>query len=91
MVAGDGGNGGLVRGGGEERVSRGASKALCLVRLMELLRDRPYRAAELAERLGVHHRTVNRYLNDLAGAPLYYPVYFDGERWAHINAAREAT
>ena len=66
------------------------SKALCLVYMMELLRDRPYRAAELAERLGVHHRTVNRYLNDLSGPPLYFPVFLDGDTWTYLHGQGEA-
>ena len=69
-------------------MSQIASKAVALVVMMEMLQWRPYTAAELAQRLGVSHRTVNRYLLDLQGELIRYPlVTCDDDRYAHMEIA----
>lgn len=51
-----------------------------IVELMRLLDDgRSHRVGELACKLECSERTVQRYLREMGGAPLYYPVYSEGK------------
>ena len=39
-------------------------------------------------RLGVRHRTINRDLLDLQGAPLYLPLTSEDDTWGYVDGAR---
>lgn len=45
-----------------------------LYRMAQMLQDRPFTTAELAERFGVSHRTIRRDLLILRGEPYYLPL-----------------
>ena len=69
-------------------MSRATARALRLVVLMAVLYDRRQTAADLAMRLGVRHRTINRDLLDLQGAPLYLPLTSEDDTWGYVDGAR---
>lgn len=49
-------------------------RALRLMEMVELLRDRPRTVEELAERFGVTERTIRRDLDELRSEPSYMPL-----------------
>ena len=57
------------------------SKALRLVRLMQLFEQRSWTRRELAEELGVSMRTIERDMADLRAEPFYVPLWYDDGRW----------
>lgn len=59
----------------------GTVRAIRLICMIEMLVDRGYRAAELAERLQVSRATIYRDLVALQGEPLFVPLIKDGSRW----------
>ncbi len=59
-------------------------RAVRLVQLIDLLRDRCYTTDELAERFGVSQRTIQKDLYDLTGDPLYVPLV-DRHVWQHAE------
>lgn len=59
-----------------ERVGQKAVRLVALMRLFE--QRRSWSSAELAKRLGVHQRTMQRDLLDLQSYPLYFPLVEDG-------------
>ncbi|MBC7235022.1 MAG: HTH domain-containing protein [Chloroflexi bacterium] len=57
-------------------------RAVRLIEMMRLLRDRPLSSAELAERFGVSQRMVQYDLMDLQSWPMYVPLARDLQgRW----------
>lgn len=58
------------------------AKAARLIAEIQLLETRAYTAAELAQTLGVHKRSIQRDLAALQAEPLYVPLTVDDEwRW----------
>ena len=66
-------------------MSRATKNALRLIVEMGLMLDRRYSAAEMAGRLCVDHRTVNRDLLDLQGDPLYLPLTNEDDTWGYME------
>jgi predicted DNA-binding transcriptional regulator YafY len=60
------------------------SRTVRLLLLEEILRDGWYTTAELANRLRVTQRTVQRDIADLEAAPLRRPLTVDGQGRYHI-------
>lgn len=57
-------------------------RAMRLLRLLDLLRERGWTTQELAERFGVSQRTIQRDILDLQGHPVYAPLITRTEtRW----------
>ena len=59
-------------------------RAVRLVRIMEMLKDRCYETGELADHFRVSRRTIQRDLYDLTGEPLYYPAV-ERHIWQHMD------
>ena len=55
-------------------MSDAMKRAVRLLRIIELLRERAHTTDELADRLRVSQRTIQRDLADLQGDPLYAPL-----------------
>ena len=65
--------------------------ALRLIRIMQLLHDHPFTAVELAERLEVNKRTIQRDLCALQSEPLYVPIVESdqkGDAWTILRGWR---
>ena len=77
-----------VRGAGSEAVSH-ACRAVRLIEMIRLLRDRPLSSVDLAERFGVSQRTVQYDLMALQSWPMYVPLYRDDAgRWSILDGWR---
>jgi len=55
-------------------------RALRLLQIPHLLRERPWRASDLAEELGVSQRMIERDLRTLQGPPFRLPIVL-GDSW----------
>ncbi|MBM3708759.1 MAG: HTH domain-containing protein [Actinobacteria bacterium] len=59
---------------------RTMARAIRLLQILRLLKDRPHSVAELAAACGVSERTARRDLLDLQGEPIYAPLLRREER-----------
>ena len=66
------------------------ARAVRLVYLQRLLRDRSYRAVELADLCGVSANMIYRDLGDLGVPPLSVPVVSERGRWRVVDWGKEA-
>ena len=63
-------------------------RALRLIEMVRLLRERSLTTIELAGRLSVSNRTVQRDLLALQGEPLYIPLTQNGVAWTILRGWR---
>lgn len=81
----------MARDAGDAIMSeRVGLRAVRLIALMQLFEQRgTWSSAELAERMGVTQRTIQRDLLDLQSYPLYFPLVEDERgRYARVNGKR---
>lgn len=67
------------------------ARAVRLIEMIRLLEARGWRKRELAKRLGIGLRTIERDLLDIQGEPLYVPLVQDRGRWRVMVGASGQT